>query len=105
MLICGSMFFRLWSDCAKECYFYIIRLNEDTFKFGHASSLKLRKASYDIGRLQQVSFYCYVALENCADFEKEFSKNVGAYKIRGKHELVCMPQELIDLTLIKLLSR
>lgn len=78
------------------CYFYIIRLNDDSFKFGKANILKLRAASYNIGRLNQISFYAYIKVKDCADFERKFSKNVEEYKIRGRHELIKLPVNVLD---------
>lgn len=65
--------------------------------------LALRKVNYDVGRLQQVSFYCYVPLDDCVSFEKKFSDLIEGYKIRGKHELIRLPEEILEKTLKNLL--
>lgn len=88
-----------------SCCFYIIRLDDDTFKYGRTTVLALRKANYDIGRLHQVSFYCYVPLDDCVSFEKMFSDLVKDYKIRGKHELIRLPEDILEKILKDLLIR
>lgn len=67
----------------NTCYFYIIRLNDDSFKFGKANILKLRAASYNIGRLEQISFYAYVKVKTVRILRESSARTLKNIKLEA----------------------
>lgn len=72
------------------CYFYILILDDDVFKYGITSSLRLRQAAYNVGRVHQIEFLCLVRIwldddkDKCKKFEHLFGREFDHYRMKGQ---------------------